>query len=231
MAAAAEGCGGRWLRRPVPRRPAYAGGMLLALVRHGQTDWNLAALMQGRTDIPLNATGREQAGLAASVLAAEPWDVVVSSPLVRARETAQVIATTLDVPLGGSYDELVEQDFGAAEGTPVSELAVRWPDRDFAGKEPDAEVGPRGLRGLDRIAHDHPGARVLAVAHGTLIRHTLAEVSGHDARHFPKLDNASSSYVHRADAAWRVLTIGGVAFADVLARLEAGAGEVARLAS
>src|SRR4029453_2522660 len=129
--------------------------MVLALIRHGQTDWNLDGLMQGRTDIPLNDTGREQALVAASAVSGERWDAVVSSPLVRARETAELIATTLGVPLGGEYDELIEQDFGAAEGTPVSELDVRWPERDFAGKEPDEEVGARGLRGIERIAGDH----------------------------------------------------------------------------
>ena len=211
-------------------RPPRLERMVLALIRHGQTDWNLAGLMQGRTDIPLNETGREQARVAASVLEAEPWDAVVSSPLVRARETAEIIATELGLPLGGAYDELVEQDFGVAEGTQVSELYVRWPDRDFAGKEPDDEVGPRGLRGLERIAADHPGARVLVVAHGTLIRHTLAEVSGHEARHYPKLDNASSSYLERTDAAWRVLTVGGVGFDEVLRDLEERVAEV-RLAS
>jgi uncharacterized phosphatase len=194
--------------------------MLIALIRHGQTDWNLAARMQGRTDIPLNETGREQALVAASVLENEPWDAVVSSPLGRARETAEIIARALGVPIGGSYDELIEQDFGAAEGTLVAELATRWPERDFADKEPDEEVGPRGIRGLERIALDHPGARVLAVAHGTLIRHTLAAISGHETRHYPKLDNASSSFVRFTDASWRVLTVGGVDIVDVLPRLD-----------
>lgn len=197
--------------------------MLLALIRHGQTDWNLAGRMQGRTDIPLNGTGREQALVAASALAAEPWDAVVSSPLTRARETAEIIATTIGAPLGGTYDELVEQDFGEAEGTLVAELDARWPDRDYARKEPDHEVGPRGIRALERIARDHGRARVLAVAHGTLIRHTLAAVTGHDARRYPRLDNASSSMLQFTDASWRVLTVGGVEFADVLPRLDVAA--------
>ncbi len=204
--------------------------MVLALIRHGQTDWNLAGRMQGRTDIPLNETGREQARVAASALATEPWDVVVSSPLERARETAAIIADSLGVPLGGTYDELIEQGFGAAEGTLVAELDLRWPKRDFERKESDEEVGPRGVRGLERIASEYPGARVLVVAHGTLIRHTLATIAGHDPRHFPKLDNASSSFVSLADAAWQVHTVGGVAWAEVLTGVEQRAEE-RRLAS
>ena len=200
--------------------------MHLALIRHGQTDWNLAARMQGRTDIPLNETGREQALLAASALAAEPWDVVVSSPLERARETAALIGSALGVPLGASYHDLIEQDFGQAEGALVSELDARWPDRDFAGKEPDEEVGRRGIRALDRIARDHRDARVLAVAHGTLIRHTLAAISGHEPRRYPRLDNASSSFVRFTDASWRVLTVGGVDFVDVVPKLGDAVGAV-----
>lgn len=203
---------------------------MLALIRHGQTDWNLAGRMQGRTDIPLNDTGRAQALAAADVLAAEPWDVVVSSPLMRARETAEIIADRLGVPLGASYDDLVEQEFGGAEGTLVADLATRWPARDFPGKEPDAEVGPRGVRALEQIAGDHPAARVLVVAHGTLIRHTLAVIAGHDARHFPRLDNASSSFVRFGDAGWQVHTVGGVDFAEVLPVLRERA-ESQRLAS
>lgn len=200
--------------------------MHLALIRHGQTDWNLAARMQGRTDIPLNETGRDQALLAASALAAEPWDVVVSSPLERARETAALIGSALGVPLGASYHDLIEQDFGQAEGTLVAELDARWPDRDFAGKEPDEEVGRRGIRALDRIARDHRDARVLAVAHGTLIRHTLAAISGHEPRRYPRLDNASSSFVRFTDASWRVLTVGGVDFVDVVPKLGDAVGAV-----
>jgi uncharacterized phosphatase len=204
--------------------------MLLALIRHGQTDWNLDGRMQGRTDIPLNDTGREQALAAASALSHRPWDAVVSSPLWRARETAEIIATELDVPLGGGYDELIEQDFGTAEGTLVAELDIRWPDRDFAGKEPDDEVGARGIRGLERIGRDHPGARVLAVAHGTLIRYTLAAITGHDARHYPRLDNASSSFVRFDGVGWHVLTVGGVDAAEVLPDLDERAAAL-RLAS
>lgn len=193
--------------------------MRLALIRHGQTDWNLRGLMQGRTDIPLNATGRAQAEAAAARIDPTEWDLVVSSTLGRARETASILARTLDLPIAGEYEDLVEQDFGAAEGTLVTEIDERWPGREFPGKEPEDEVGPRGVRALERIATEHPGARVLAVAHGTLIRHVLGELSGHRPRTYPKLDNLSVSNLHRADAAWRVLTVGGTSFDEVLPSL------------
>lgn len=195
--------------------------MRLALVRHGQTDWNLNGLMQGRTDIPLNGTGRAQAEAAAARLDRAEWDVVVSSTLGRARETAEILARGLGLPVAGAYDDLVEQDFGAAEGTLVAEIDARWPGRAFPRKEADEHVGPRGIRALERIALEHAGARVLAVAHGTLIRHTLAEVSGHDARHYPRLDNLAVSEMRRADAAWQVLTVGGAPFAEVREALDA----------
>jgi uncharacterized phosphatase len=204
--------------------------MLIALIRHGQTDWNLAERMQGRSDVPLNATGREQARVAASLLEGEHWDVVVSSPLGRARETAEIIAGALDMPFGPTYDDLIEQDFGDAEGALVADLDRRSPERDFAGKEPDAEVGPRGIRALERIAVEHPGDRVLAVAHGTLIRHTLAAITGHEERQYPKLENASSSLVHFTDAAWRVHTVGGADFSEVLVGIDERAAAL-RIAS
>jgi probable phosphoglycerate mutase len=203
--------------------------MRLALIRHGQTDWNLNGRMQGRTDIPLNETGRAQAEAAVALLDRSEWDVVVSSTLVRARETAEILARGLGLPVAGAYDDLVEQDFGAAEGTLVAEIDIRWPGRAFPRKEADEQVGPRGVRALDRIAAEHRGARVLAVAHGTLIRHVLAELSGHDARHYPRLDNLAISEVRRTDAAWQVVTVGGTPFDQVRSGLDAAA-DLVRLA-
>jgi broad specificity phosphatase PhoE len=64
----------------------------LGLLRHGQTDWNINFLLQGVTDIPMNQTGIEQVKLAAQAIRAEDWDVVLTSPLSRARQTAEIIA-------------------------------------------------------------------------------------------------------------------------------------------
>ena len=89
--------------------------MTIALVRHGQTAWNFERRLQGTTDIPLNDTGREQAATVAPRLTGT-WDVVVSSPLGRARETAQIIADALGLELGGTYPDVVERHYGDAEG-------------------------------------------------------------------------------------------------------------------
>ena len=84
--------------------------MTFAFIRHGQTDWNRDDQLQGSSDIPLNAEGREQAHEAAGILADGGWEVVVSSPLRRARETATIIAHDLGLELGPSYPALVERD-------------------------------------------------------------------------------------------------------------------------
>ncbi|UOE44192.1 histidine phosphatase family protein [Agromyces larvae] len=190
--------------------------MTIALIRHGQTDWNAARRLQGRSDVPLNDTGRAQARDAASLLAAEPWDLVVSSTLARARETAAILAEELALPVAGAYHELVEQDYGVAEGMLVADMRARWPERDIPGMESDDAVRGRALDGLARLADAHPGARVLAVAHGTFIRHALAAVSGHAAGDYPPLANLSASVIVPGEAGWRVETVAGAPFADLL---------------
>lgn len=192
--------------------------MELALIRHGQTDWNLDERVQGRTDIPLNETGREQARTAAELIRADGahWDLILSSPLQRARETAEIIAEATAVPFGGVVDGLIEQNFGEGEGMVVAEFYDRWPNRDFPGGEHDDELGARGVRTLDEIVGAHPsGTRVLAVSHGSLIRGTIARLMRTPYKQVPRLDNTSISlFAHDED--WRVVTIGGVSVAEAI---------------
>src|SRR5690606_11323594 len=100
-----------------------------------QTDSSPAGLRQGSSGPPLNPTRRAQAPDALTALGSRPWDVVVSSPLRRARETAQIIADGLGIPLGPAYDALVERDYGTLEGTPSAAAIERWPHRDYPGAE------------------------------------------------------------------------------------------------
>jgi probable phosphoglycerate mutase len=180
--------------------------MTLALIRHGQTEWNRELKLQGSTDIPLNDTGRQQAREAVDLLAAEPWDAIVSSPLSRARETAEIIASGLGITLGPTYDLLTERNYGAAEGATAEIVAERWPDRKYPGLEPLESVVDRGTRALEQVAADFGGARTILVCHGTLIRYTLQHLSGQS---FDQILNGAISTVARHDDGWRVLSVNG----------------------
>jgi len=88
---------------------------LLYIMRHGRTDWNERHKLQGRTDIPLNAEGRRMAENAAEEYRSVPLDVCWCSPLIRARETAEILLRGRDVPIL-TDDRLLELSFGSYEG-------------------------------------------------------------------------------------------------------------------
>ena len=178
----------------------------VAFIRHGQTDWNRDDRMQGSSDIPLNDTGRAQALEAVEVLRPTAWDVVVSSPLVRARETAEIIAAALEIELGASYPEFVERDYGPFEGANATECIARYPGKDYPDAESISSVVERGLHGLVKVAADHPGRNVVIVCHGTIIRYTLATIAGHPV---DGIHNGTVSELERDAEGWRVLTVNG----------------------
>ncbi len=165
-----------------------------ALVRHGQTDWNAQRRLQGSTDIPLNDVGRGQARDAVAVLSGHEWDVVVSSPLSRAAETAELIAAGLGLSVDRHVPELTERRFGPAEGLHAGpELeALRIPGG-FRGAESEDEAASRGLAALEALADEFSGRRVLVVAHGTLLRVSLGRAVG---RTLQSIDNAVLNLAH-----------------------------------
>lgn len=158
----------------------------LTLVRHGQTDWNLARRIQGSTDIPLNETGREDARRAADGLAATTHHAVYTSPLLRARETAEIIADRLGLEITGVVPDLREREFGDGEGMVVSEYIEAYGDwhAQVPGAESLDEVGERAIAALHAIAREArrrstPRAEsVIVVAHGGVIRSVIDQVSG-----------------------------------------------------
>ena len=97
----------------------------LFLVRHGQTDWNMKGMMQGGGyDIPLNTIGKRQAARARDLLATVKLDVVASSPLSRAKETADIIASRHPSALRTVEDDFKEMRFGSFEGLVVKGSTV-----------------------------------------------------------------------------------------------------------
>ncbi|MEK9907489.1 MAG: histidine phosphatase family protein, partial [Aquiluna sp.] len=93
----------------------------LGLFRHGQTDWNIDLRLQGTADIPMNAVGIEQVERAAEKIAEEHWDLVLSSPLGRARHSAELIAQRLGIDEVAIEEQLMERAFGIGEGMLYSE--------------------------------------------------------------------------------------------------------------
>lgn len=162
----------------------------LYLVRHGETEWNRARRIQGRTDIPLSEVGREQARRAAALLARRRWDGIYSSPLSRAVETAQIIAAGVGIADVTSVDTLVERDYGTAEGLTFDEIEALYPEGVRApGEESREEVAARVVPALLEIAGRHRGARLIVVSHGGAIRSVLQHAEP-EVRH-PRIGNAS----------------------------------------
>jgi len=161
-----------------------------ALVRHGQTDWNLAGRYQGQTDQPLNAAGLEQARQLADHLNGRRFDAIYASSLQRARATAEVIARRLGLALNID-PRLKEVNLGEWEGLTVPEIKARYADTWEArqtdpehipppGGETVVEVGERMVQAADEIAQRWPDGHVLVVAHGMALATLLAK-----AKHLP----------------------------------------------
>ena len=174
---------------------------LLALVRHGQTDWNFELRIQGRTDIPLNDTGRAQALLAAETLRDGGWTRITSSTLQRAKETAQIIADELGLDGPETYPGLVERDYGIGEGSLVADFHERYP----TGEAPDSEsvdaLTERVRDALREVAADADGRPTIVVAHGGVIRALLRiATDGALPRPGERVENASVTvFRHTAD--------------------------------
>ncbi|SDG35938.1 probable phosphoglycerate mutase [Sinosporangium album] len=153
----------------------------LLLLRHGQTPLSVERRFSGLGDAELTADGVAQAEAAAERLSREPYQphVIISSPLKRARATAEIVAARCGAPV--EIDEgLRETDFGAWEGHTFAEVQQRWPAElatwlaDPAAAPPGGEsfavTSRRVQSARDRILLAHPGATVLVVSHVTPIK-------------------------------------------------------------
>ena len=150
---------------------------LLLLIRHGETDWNAAARIQGHTDIALNARGQAQAGAVADALRETRIHGVYASDLLRARETAAPIAETQGLVLR-TDPALRERAFGAFEGSSFAQLQDTHPDDCMRWRKRDPSfAAPGGGERLDAfyarvtaavlgIAERHPGQTLAIVTHG-----------------------------------------------------------------
>ncbi len=164
-----------------------ASPLTLLLVRHGQSEWNAAGLMQGQTaHVPLTELGHRQAAAAAAELAgfaragAGPG-ALLSSDLLRAVQTAEHCAGATGLPVR-TTPALREQGYGVLEGRPSRELwdLVDWTDPHWAaeGGESLAQPHTRVAGHLDELRADPPADVVALVTHGDTIRALQAVVAG-----------------------------------------------------
>ncbi len=155
----------------------------ILLIRHGETAWNAEKRLQGHLDIALNAEGARQAALLGAALAPERIDHVVSSDLLRARQTAEAIAHSRGMAVGIDA-ALRERCYGGFEGLLYSEIAARFPLEFAAWQARDVDaVLPLGAnrgetfrqfydRSVGAImgqAGAHPGKTIAIVAHGGVL--------------------------------------------------------------
>ncbi|MDR0934074.1 MAG: histidine phosphatase family protein [Burkholderiaceae bacterium] len=155
----------------------------LLIIRHGQTEWNVARRLQGHSDIPLNEKGMEQALALADALREESFNAIYSSDLQRALKTAEAIAKWHNLPVTADA-AFRERSYGVVEGLSREELKSRYPDdhaawysadpdhRFPAGTRPSESIRTLHNRAIDaifRIAGQHAGEKIILVAHFGII--------------------------------------------------------------
>jgi 2,3-bisphosphoglycerate-dependent phosphoglycerate mutase len=202
----------------------------LILVRHGETEWNRAGRIQGHSDSALTDEGVTQAqamglrlrneAVNAEAINAEAIDVVVSSDLLRARRTAEmiVVATGHEVV----FDTLFrERSFGVAEGKTYAEIdrdhpemfsRTRETDPDFAapGGESRNQFHQRIVSALQRVVVLHEGKNILIVTHGGALAATYRWLNGLpvSSPHKIEIPNVAYNRVVAASDPWKIAVWG-----------------------
>lgn len=161
---------------------------MLYIIRHGRTDWNDLHKLQGRTDVPLNESGRDMAREAAEKYKDVHFDICYCSPLIRARETAEILLEGRDVPI--IFDErLKEMSFGVFEGVENSFSIPDCPINVFFKKPEEYVDPPEGAESMDELfgrtgeflkekvyPEIEAGKDVLIVGHGAMNSSIICQV-------------------------------------------------------
>lgn len=143
-------------------------------VRHGQTDANKARIFSGQIDTPLNETGRQQVKETCQLIKTLDikWDVIVSSTLSRAYETAQIINQYFPINNEIIQDiSAIERSFGKAEGIPITEENYRRiMNCEFEDEESETQIIQRAQNFIKRLLTSYPGKNILVVTHSHFLK-------------------------------------------------------------
>jgi broad specificity phosphatase PhoE len=193
---------------------------LFYFLRHGETEWNAEGRLCGHTDVPLSDVGRRQARLLAQRLKPIVVEVLYSSPLVRALETAGVVGQALGrEPVTDA--RLMELSYGAWEGRTLAEIQRATPDvyRDWV-TDPARFAPPGGESGeqliervkpfLAEVAERHQSGNVVVVGHRTLCRLIACHIMGVPLAEYRQripMDNAALNIFETREGKWRVVAL------------------------
>jgi len=202
------------------------------LVRHAESTWNAEGRVQGQADPPLSARGQAQAAQLAERFGGEPFTALYASPLQRARQTAEPIATSVGLPIRFD-DRLKEHHMGLFTGLIWIEIAQQFPEfaqawmvhaMDMPGGEKHLVFRARTAEVMQEIAIRHPSGTVLVVSHGGILGEFLAHLLGFDPnrRHPFRFDNASVSVVELGSTGPRVNWLNDVSHLKVITLAEDG---------
>lgn len=179
---------------------------IICLVRHGETDWNVQGIIQGQTDIPLNKLGEKQAEKCGKYLKKETFDVIISSPLKRAKKTTQLINSSLNLPIIYN-NNLKERYFGIAEGKTKQIISKEFPEQIYPEQETRLALNRRVMTTLNNIANTYPNQSVLIIAHGAVINSILSSVSNHViGSQITTLKNGSFTTLKINDPIWLIVS-------------------------
>lgn len=155
--------------------------MNIYLLRHGETDWNTAGRLQGHVDIPLNQKGIQQIECVASTLAElNPCiDTIISSPLLRAKKSAEIAAEKLNLKKTDIVTEplFIERSFGSGEGMIWKEANEKFGVGNFPGMEPWEELLQRAKTAFDQTAAKYEGHNILILSHGAILAAAAAAIT------------------------------------------------------
>lgn len=155
--------------------------MNIYLLRHGETDWNTAGRLQGHVDIPLNQNGIQQIECVASTLAElNPCiDIIISSPLLRAQKSAEIVAEKLNLKKNDIVTEplFIERGFGIGEGMIWKEANEKFGVGNFPGMEPWEKLLQRAKTAFNQTAAKYEGHNILILSHGAILAAVAAAIT------------------------------------------------------
>jgi uncharacterized phosphatase len=154
--------------------------MKICLVRHGETNWNKLHRYQGRADIPLNEIGKDQIKETAKYLKKFNWDEIITSPLLRAKQSAEIIAREIKIKKIHEDDGFIEIDVGEISGMTPREKEIAFPDGKVKGMESFECLQKRVVGSLKECGEIYSGKDIIIISHGAAINSVLAYLSNNE---------------------------------------------------